>query len=148
MPHLTVPITAWGPLLNCLVTVSEPRLKAILAAKLPPPMPVVVSLLVDTGASGCAIDPAKLAPLGLTPTGSCAIHTPSTGATPHQVDSYDVGLVIFGQVNQPPVFTIGVLPVMASSFNAQGIDGLLGRDFLQTVRLIYSGPDQHVLLSF
>ncbi len=47
------------------------------------PNPVAVKGLVDTGASCTVIDPTVVQRLGLTPTGSTMILTPSTGSTPH-----------------------------------------------------------------
>ena len=85
---------------------------ALLAANLPVPNPVQIRGLLDTGASGTAIDPSVLTALGLTPTGTTLVNTPTTGATPQVAEQYDVGFVIPGP-NGPPLFS-QTLPVIAS----------------------------------
>jgi hypothetical protein len=83
--------------------------------------------------------------LGLQPTGSIDIHTPSTGNAAHQCSTYDVDLIFPGN---PAPKHIAALPVVESDFAAQGIQGLIGRDVLRDFRMTYSGPDNLVLLSF
>lgn len=76
--------------------------------------------------------------LGLQPTGSTPILTPSTGQTPIDADTYDVGIVIPNAPNQALI--IQNMPVGASElFQAQGFHALLGRDILQRCVLNYNG---------
>jgi hypothetical protein len=145
MPHLTFQIGPTGPLLDVIVTVSKPRADALTKAGQPTPAPVQARLLIDTGASGTAIDPSILTKLGLSPTGIMTIHTPSTGPQGHQVNQYDVGLAIQYQGLARQFLA---LPVGECSLNAQGIDGLLGRDVLAHCLFIYTGPDNAFILSF
>jgi hypothetical protein len=72
------------------------------------------------------------------------IHTPSTGATPHQINQYDVSLVIPHQAINRTFFAV---PIGACSPRTQSIDGLSGRDVLAHCLFIYSGPDNTYLLS-
>lgn len=127
-----------------LVGVSGPRKAALLVANQPIPQPIPATLLVDTGASGTNIDRAIIAQLGINPTGSALMHTPSTGATPIQCHMYDVELTIAGSANQH----IPLLPVAEGDFSTQGIHGLLGRDFLQFGRMTYCGDIDLALISF
>ena len=73
--------------------------------------------------------------------------TPSTGSTPVVVPTYDVGLVVSGGIGGAQ-HIVPVHSVNECDFSAQGIDGLLGRDFLAAARLTYSGPDNFCYLSF
>ena len=79
MPHFTLNLDASGPVVNAGVSVSEGRRQALLAANEPVPEIQVIRALIDTGASFTSIDPAVLAALNLTPTGTIDIVTPSTG---------------------------------------------------------------------
>ena len=144
MPHSAFPITPQGPLIQMLVGVSGPRKQALLAAGQAVPAAIAAHLLVDTGASGTSIDKSIISQLGIPATGSVNIHTPSTGSTPLQCSMYDVELAIAGGHNQH----IPLMPVVESDFSAQGIQGLLGRDFLQYGRMMYCGDHAHVFISF
>jgi predicted aspartyl protease len=89
-------------------------------------------MLVDTGASGSAVDHEVIAQLGLQPTGSIAIATPSHDH--HDVLTYDIDLII--EQNQ---FHLSDVPVFATGLKNQGIHGLIGRDVLQHMLLVYNG---------
>jgi hypothetical protein len=89
-------------------------------------------MLVDTGASGSAIDSSVIHELGLLPTGAISIATPSHQN--HEVLTYDIDLII--EQNR---FTIQDIQVFATGLNNQGIQGLIGRDVLQHMLLVYNG---------
>lgn len=96
-------------------------------------VPSVRSLmLVDTGASGSAVDHEVIAQLGLQPTGSIAIATPSHDH--HDVLTYDIDLII-----EQNLFHLADVPVFATGFKNQGIAGLIGRDVLRHMLLVYNG---------
>ncbi|HZF12839.1 MAG TPA: hypothetical protein VFE33_28965 [Thermoanaerobaculia bacterium] len=102
------------------------------------PKPVPISALIDTGASCTCVDPSVLLGLKLTPTGSVSVNTPSTGATPHEAEQFDVALVIPAPSGQPLVFqTIPV--VSAELLIAQGFHALIGRDILDRCFFAYNG---------
>jgi hypothetical protein len=89
-------------------------------------MPSVRSLmLVDTGASGSAVDQEIIAMLRLQPTGSIAITTPSHER--HDVLTYDIDLLI--EQNQ---FHLADVPVFATGLKNQGIQGKPRHDILVT----------------
>jgi len=111
------------------------------------PNPPLVEMLIDTGASHTSLDRAVITALGLTPTGATSVLTPSTGPNPVSAPTYDVGMVVLGGTNGGQ-HIIPVQQVSEFDFSAQGIGGLLGRDFLQAARLTYSGPDGACYLSF
>jgi hypothetical protein len=91
------------------------------------------------------VDAAALAPLGLTPTGTTLISTPSTGQTPHQCLTYDVGIMF---AHQDGYRFFGTIAVVATDFSAQPIDGLLGRDVLGSCLLVYDGTANTFLIAF
>lgn len=146
MPHLTIPIQAdRGPIIRLLIGASEPRLAALREAGRSLPNPVVVSMLIDTGASCTAIDERALAPLGLTPTGSTQVSTPTTGTAPEARLTYDVGVMLYHTDNSR---LFNSVPVIATDFGAQGIDGLFGRDLLASCLLVYDGATGNFSLAF
>lgn len=147
MAHFSLIGTPKGPVLYVHVGLTSARIAALQAANQTVPLPQLAEMLIDTGASHTSIDSTIVTALGLTPTGTMQMLTPSTGATPVTVPTYDVGLVVLGGVGGGQ-HVIPVHSVSGCDFSAQGIGGLLGRDFLANARLIYSGADNLTLLSF
>lgn len=128
-----------GPIVEAYVGVSVPRRTALIAAKQQVPNPIPIRGLLDTGATGTAIDPSVLTALGLTPTGTILVNTPTTGANPATVEQYDVAFVILGPPNGTPLFS-QTLPVVASELlTAQGFHALIGRDILSQCVFVYNG---------
>lgn len=75
-----------------------------------------------------------------------SIHTPSTGAASIAIDQYDASFVIPG--NAPDgTLGIGAIPILATHFRSQGIDGLIGRDILNRCMLVYNGTTGGVSLA-
>ena len=145
MPHFTLGLTSEGPVIDLVVMASQPRADALKSAGLPIPTPVALRCLIDTGASGTCFDAAAIAPLGLSPTGTTPISTPSTGAVPHQCESYDVSVLFYHPDNSR---YFGTLPVIAIDFSAQRIDGLIGRDILASCLFVYDGGAQSFAIAF
>lgn len=147
MPHFTLQFQAGGPQLQLYVGVSQPRGIALQQAGQSIPPLRLIRGLVDTGASNTAIDPTIIEGLGIQPTGSMAIVTPTTGPTPVQVNTYDVGIVI--PLRGPgQTHTIFALQVFESSLTVQGIQALIGRDILRNCLLVYDGPGNIFSLAF
>ena len=144
MAHYAVRIAPQGPLLVVLVGVSAPRKQALITAGQTVPQPVMMQLLIDTGASGTAIDAGVIGQLGIQPTGTMNIRTPSTTTGTHTCSTYDVELTIAGPLTKH----FPAHPVIDGVFAPQGIHGLLGRDILKECRMTYGGPDGVVFLSF
>src|SRR5262245_54910702 len=130
MPHFVLTFDVNGPIVKAVIGVTMARHNALTKAGQPVPTPAIAHLLVDTGASCTCIDPSILRQLGLTPTGSVPIATPSTGSQTVQRDQYDVGFAIMGNTSSDTLF-VEAMPVIESDFKGQGIDGLLGRDVLK-----------------
>lgn len=122
------------------IGVSQARRDALVAAgKAVPAVVPIASALIDTGASCTCIDRSAIATLGLPPTGVANLHTPSTGAMPHNTPQYDVQLIIPGPTPGHPPLVFPTVPIIESDFSAQGIQALIGRDILQHCVLAYVG---------
>lgn len=148
MPHLTLTVSPGGPLLDIHVGVSQARRNALVAANQTVPPSIPTRALVDTGASCTCVDPTILNQLGITPTGTAHVHTPTTGAAPATASQFDVSIVIiFGT---PPRLLYGnhTIAVVESDLTAQGIEALIGRDILETGMLQYNGETGLFSLAF
>jgi predicted aspartyl protease len=147
MPHFTRQLTNNAPILFAVLEVTQARGKALAASGQPIPKRQVMNALVDTGASCTCVDPAIIQALGLTPTGSTQMYTPSTGAQAHVTDQYDASLKIYCTMEQAPL-EIPVIAVVASDLRVQGIDALIGRDVLKFCLLSYNGDQGSFTLAF
>ena len=145
MPYLTQPFGLAGALIDRTVGPSLPRQHALKKAGQSVPAAVRVRGLIDTGASLTAIDPVVLQALNLTPTGAIGILTPTTGATPHQLNQYDVQIVI---LHPTLTHSFHVLPVIKAVLGFQGFDVLIGRDMLAECLFLYDGRSGSFTLAF
>ena len=149
MPHFTLQIGPQGPLLDAFASVSEPRRVALQASKLPVPNTVQIRALVDTGASGTCIDPSILSSLGLTPTGSVRVNTPSTGGIPYTAAQYDIAVIVPSANPSHPALMLPSVPVIASELlQLQGFHALIGRDVLSRCVLHYNGTMRLFTLAY
>ncbi|MHB1799965.1 MAG: aspartyl protease family protein [Vulcanimicrobiaceae bacterium] len=127
-----------------LVGVSAARQAALQSAGQPIPLQVPARMLVDTGASHTCLDPSIIAPLGISPTGVIAMHTPSTQGQAQQVFQYDVSITI---PHPLAMWGFQALPVSVCSLASQNIFGLIGRDVLDHVLLVYNGVTKSFTLA-
>lgn len=139
MPHSTYTLDSGGPVVTAGVSISEARREALGDGAVIP-QPRVIRALLDTGAAFTTIDPATMTALGLTPTGTIDILTPSTGTNHHTTDTYDVDLQI-GTLRVPN------LRVAACELGS-GLNALIGRDVLSRCILIYNGTARIFSLAY
>jgi aspartyl protease len=147
MPHITLQITPDGPLCDAFVGVSQARRDALVAASQPVPAIVRIRGLIDTGASCTCIDPSALTTLGLSPTGTAMVNSPTTGATPKTTNQYDVSLVI-PHATLAPLRRTTIAVIETELFAAQGFHALIGRDVLADCVLYYNGDRGFYSLSY
>ena len=150
MPHINLQMTPGdGPLIDIFVGVSFPRRDALKTAGQVSPNPIRARALIDTGASCSCVDPTILQPLGLAPTGSQSVITPSTGPQGHIANQYDVCIMIIKSAQQ--YLLVPSLPIVEAVLHlppVQGIQALIGRDVLANCLLIYDGSENQLTLSF
>jgi predicted aspartyl protease len=149
VPHFTLQITSQGPMLNAFVAVSDARAAAMKAANIAIPSPIQIRALVDTGASCTCVDPSVMTSLGLTPTGTVPVSTPTTGGTPELKYQYDVALAIPGATQADiPLVLATIAVVEAELLAGQGFHALIGRDILSQCVLVYNGSFTQFTLAF
>lgn len=147
MPHFNVQITPLGAIIDAWVGLSQARVQALQTAKQPVPNFVQIRALVDTGASHTGMDPSVMSALGLTPTGTIQVNTPTTGNQPATANTYDVAIVIAG-TTQPAHFLRTVAVSECQLLQAQGFHAIIGRDILQSFTMFYNGPGGFLSLSY
>ncbi len=121
------------------IGVSQARRTALatLEKSIPPAVPI--QAIIDTGASGVCIDTTVLARLDLSPTGSTQVHTPTTGAEPARINTFDVILMIPGIPGHSPMVH-QIIEVMESNLSAmQGFHALIGMSVLRACLLTLDG---------
>jgi hypothetical protein len=145
MPHINRPLDAEGCVLDFHVGVSSQREAALRAANQPVRPPVPIRALIDTGASATVIDESVLRQLGLAPTGTVQILTPSTRGVPITCMAYDIKAGIYHPAHS---LVLGTFPVIAGDFTGQTISALIGRDVLRNCLFIYDGVALHFTIAF
>lgn len=146
MPHLTLATTQGEPLVDIYVAVSQARQNALTAAGQPIPPIQRVRALVDTGATCSCIDASILSALNIPPTGATSVLTPSTGATPHIVNEYDVDIMFLHKAGV--IHTVQNIAVIESILAPQGIQALIRLDILANALMIYDGENSSFTLAF
>jgi hypothetical protein len=146
MPHFVLNHGPLGPLIDIYLTASAQRIAVLNAAGTTPPQPVLAKALVDTGASHTSFDTSIVAQLNVSPTGIVSVITPSTGATPCEMFSYDLGFHIPFPTGQ--FWSKGLWVATAADLLHQGFGVLLGRDLLSEGMLLYDGKHGTFTLGF
>lgn len=129
-----------------MIGVSDGRAKALTAAGKPLPAPEVVWGLIDTGAQCTALDLAVIKKLGLEPTGSTMLHTPSTGSSAHAVSLYDISLYLYDHADR--YFVNRPIAVTGNDLSNCGCEMLIGEDVLKHCLFIYDGRAKAFTLAF
>jgi predicted aspartyl protease len=145
MGHLTGKIERQGPFIDVTVMATHQRVSSLKAAGLPFPQPQTIRALIDTGASCSVLDRNVSTALGLAPTSTTLVHTPSTGSNYAMRDVFDVSLTLGASKPDPATFTLGVI---ASDLASEGFLALIGWDVLAQCVLTCDGPASVFTLTF
>jgi len=127
------------------IGVSTRRAAALAAANQPLPPPLALRAVIGTGASGTVVLGPSCRGLGLQPSGSVNIHTPTTAGISVACFRYDVGLAVLDNRSN---FIIGDTAVIETDLTSTGVEALIGCDVLAKCLFIYDGSAQTFTLSF
>ncbi len=109
-----------------------------------------IRALIDTGASITGIDAPILREMDLPPVGAASLTTPSGSA---ETDVYMVRLIIPSKKSEGfppnlPRIVIDNVRVVAVKIENQPYRGLLGRDILSGMVMVYNGPHALITLGY
>lgn len=145
MPHLTLPVSRAGAVLDVQIGVGLPRANALRAAGVPVPAAVGVRAMIDTGARYTCVTPEVFQRLGLTFVGTTRIRTPSSGAAGHSRRLFEISVTV---ESSPPHLLTGATHVIETSLTRHGISCLVGRDLLAGRLLVYDGAAHSFSFAF
>lgn len=146
MPTLTGDIDGWGATLTVVIMQTHQRILALRKAGKRHAPPMTGIGLIDTGASGSAIDGRFVRMLDLDCRGSISIHTPSSGLDLDVRDQYDVSISLGGDTGSPLEVTTPV--ICCDLWDRGGIHALIGRDILSRCILTFDGPSNRFTLGW
>lgn len=144
MPSFTTAVgdlLVGGPVVQIFVGPSTALAESVAARDVTLAVPVQVTALVDTGASGTVLNPEIIRRLGLSPVGTALIHTPST-TVPVQCNRYQVNVYF------PHDVVVEDVVAIEAPLGGQSIQCLIGRDVLRNGLLIYVGHANQFTLAF
>lgn len=133
MPHLTGRYGASGAIIDVWVGVSAPRRRLLVSQNKEVPPATRLSLLIDTGADTTMVNEQTMRSLQIPPRGVRSVVGSTTDINPTACDTHDVELSIVTPGEQPLI--LPAIEVLARPFLTVSIDGLLGRDVLDTLNL-------------
>jgi predicted aspartyl protease len=128
-----------GPIIDVQIALSKEAAIELRSTGHPVPAPYFAVAMIDTGASLTVIREELARDLGLQPTGTTTINTPSD--TNVRCYKYAIQLLLPNDISFET-------PVLAVPLKGQHIDCLIGRDVLARGILVYIGPDNLFTLSF
>ena len=138
MPVAPLTIQANGLLVDVNVGASAAMRALLWRKNRPPPPPVHVTLLVDTGANTTMLSDQIMRTLNLPVRAKSRVHTSTTDAQGAECDVFDVSPTLLPHLLQPRSWE--AIEVLSTPLLNHGIAGLLGRDLLQYLVLTYDGP--------
>jgi hypothetical protein len=145
MASLSGPIDKLGATVLVKVMQSPQRVEALKKQNMPFAGPIVVSALLDTGASCSCLDRRVIGILGLESRGSISILTPSTGPAYVERGQFDATLVLGEGQDHPLART---LPVIETDLGEHSFLALIGRDLLSSCILTFDGPANRFEITF
>jgi predicted aspartyl protease len=133
----------FGPVLPVEIHVPTAYSNVLISLNLPVPHPMSGFGLIDTGASGTAVDESVMMQLGVPPINVVPIKVMTPGG-PTQQNTYPV-MIAFPGTGLPP-FEFST--VLGSQLQGQGIMALIGRDLLSQMLLVDNGRTGSISLSY
>jgi hypothetical protein len=146
VPEIALPVLRNGLLIDVRVGISAPRQAWLWKKGLQHPPPVRAEFVIDTGADRTMVNDRILLNLGLQPTESTRVLTSSSAGKPETCDVYDISLEMRGKGNA--AWRSSSLAVLGRHLPNDSIEGMIGRDILDRMVLVYDGPQRMFRLHF
>lgn len=148
MPLITGDITGHGAIIVVQIGVSRNRRKRLESVGFRVPEPVALRLPIDTGSFATGLVPSVFTTLQIEPFTVIPVRTPSTRrGQPHSCYQYDVSLTLVSGESTRLLPSVHV--IASDDFEEEEeIQGILGRDVLDSLHFEYHGPDRRFLLAF
>jgi hypothetical protein len=137
-----------GPIINTTLTITEEHREALNRAGLPVPAPVICRFLIDTGADVCVVKHQFAQDAGLKLINASA---PLHGVGIDTTGRMYMGRIAFACASRIPgiqhQFAVDT-QVQSGDLQAGLIDGVIGRNVLQSFEMIYNGLTGKVVMKF
>ena len=111
------------------------------------PAQIRINLLIDTGADTTTLDEMHMRSLGIPARGAAKVRGITRDAHPTECNAYDISMELMNFAGDPP-FIIPAVEVLALPFHNDGIDGVIGRDFLANMVFLLEGPHRQFTLNY
>jgi predicted aspartyl protease len=134
-----------GAVLDVLIGPSASRRQQLVETGDPAPAARPYRLLVDTGASRTILDPSVVVRAGLQQDGTTELVTPSTGSNAKTVREFRCCLTIQAQGVE---MEIPELVITEAPMKNQGVHGVLGRDVLRRLLVVWDGNAKSATIGF
>lgn len=145
MPHqiarIERSVRASGLFVDVEVGVSDAMLKALWKKSASPPPAVFATFMVDTGADTTMVDEQIMRTLGLAAINQRRVITSESKGVAQLCNVYAIGISVLNGGTSPwKIPTVAALGRPLHMNDA--MHGVLGRDVLDTVKLVYDGPQR------
>ena len=148
MPYLSGMIEPAGAVVDVLISAPQSRIALLKKHSFPPPKPILVRALLDTGSFLSGFHPRVFQELDLVAFDEIEIFTPSTtSGTSFLVDRYWVNLALVAEGRMCPMPDCFVFAT-DSWRPGEGVEALIGMDILNQCFFELMGPDRRFRLSF
>ncbi len=127
-----------GLFVDLYVGVSDGRRKQLWKQNKEPSPPVFATFMVDTGADTTLVDEQIMRTLGLSAINQRKVVTSESRGIAQLCDVYDISLEIKNGGSSP--WLISTVSALGRPLMDDALHGVLGRDLLDTVKLLYDGP--------
>jgi Aspartyl protease len=139
VPFITARYGASGPILDIFITVSEPRRVAMRALGITPSPEMRLAFIIDTGADSTMVNEQHMRTLGIDARGTTQILTSTSDEKPTDCNTYDVSFTL-RTVGGVVVLALLAVEVIGRPLFNHSIDGMIGRDVLDKIKLTIDGP--------
>jgi hypothetical protein len=135
-----------GLFIDVYIGVSDGLLKQLWKRDQPVPPPVFATFIVDTGADRTLVDEQITRTLGLTAINQKLVITSESKGIPQICDIYAISIKVPNGGSAP--WRMSTVAATGRPLMDDARHGVLGRDVLDTVKLVYDGPQRAFTIDY